>query len=473
MDWVDPDSNMSMRTRRPGTCGSTEEARCRRAWTNAREAQTHSRHESARALQIYTPLDYVSVNLRCRPAQTGSASTRVSRYQSCWPRSASRALTAFASRVAVHPRSVHGESTAGSTHADTSINRPVQTDSPSPIDACGPARIRGESTAGSQPVRGTSLPSEGDTPATASRAHEDSLSPLADSLPVHSDDPGRPVPRSETRRAAMVFRDGRSSNIACRTSSGQGRSGAASCMLGAVGTHNGEFAEHSRAHARDERAAAAPLQDRIPTSSTATGRGYAWVGDAALHSAVALRELYRYDGSRIRAPAVLCTRRVPLMDQWVSGTEREKVQTYEGVGAYSDCERRNTGAAGESSAVPAGAGGDDSVRGEGVFVQPVQVVAQGGCSCFSVYAIQFLNKCDLLQKKLTRGMRVVDFIPTYADRGWCRGEQVDMVRAGAGEGVGAGLHCDEEESRGEDPERRRKPSKRQRQLNSMSRPRYC
>ncbi|KAI0743434.1 G-alpha-domain-containing protein [Daedaleopsis nitida] len=33
-----------------------------------------------------------------------------------------------------------------------------------------------------------------------------------------------------------------------------------------------------------------------------------------------------------------------------------------------------------------------------------------------VQLILFLNKCDLLQKKLTRGVRVVDFIPTYADR---------------------------------------------------------
>ena len=31
-------------------------------------------------------------------------------------------------------------------------------------------------------------------------------------------------------------------------------------------------------------------------------------------------------------------------------------------------------------------------------------------------ATQFLNKCDLLQKKLARGVRVVDYIPTYNAR---------------------------------------------------------
>ena len=30
--------------------------------------------------------------------------------------------------------------------------------------------------------------------------------------------------------------------------------------------------------------------------------------------------------------------------------------------------------------------------------------------------LQFLNKCDLLQKKLARGVRVIDWIPTYHDR---------------------------------------------------------
>ncbi|KAH9940535.1 G-alpha-domain-containing protein [Epithele typhae] len=34
----------------------------------------------------------------------------------------------------------------------------------------------------------------------------------------------------------------------------------------------------------------------------------------------------------------------------------------------------------------------------------------------NVQLILFLNKCDLLQKKLTRGVRVVDYIPTYGDR---------------------------------------------------------
>lgn len=29
---------------------------------------------------------------------------------------------------------------------------------------------------------------------------------------------------------------------------------------------------------------------------------------------------------------------------------------------------------------------------------------------------QFLNKCDLLQKKLSRGVRVVEYIPSYGDR---------------------------------------------------------
>ncbi|RPD63760.1 G-alpha-domain-containing protein [Lentinus tigrinus ALCF2SS1-6] len=33
-----------------------------------------------------------------------------------------------------------------------------------------------------------------------------------------------------------------------------------------------------------------------------------------------------------------------------------------------------------------------------------------------VQLILFLNKCDLLQKKLARGVRVVDYIPTYGDR---------------------------------------------------------
>ena len=30
--------------------------------------------------------------------------------------------------------------------------------------------------------------------------------------------------------------------------------------------------------------------------------------------------------------------------------------------------------------------------------------------------MQFLNKCDLLQKKLARGVRIVDHIPTYHGR---------------------------------------------------------
>ena len=34
----------------------------------------------------------------------------------------------------------------------------------------------------------------------------------------------------------------------------------------------------------------------------------------------------------------------------------------------------------------------------------------------SAFAAQFLNKCDLLQKKLARGVHVVDYIPTFGSR---------------------------------------------------------
>lgn len=41
---------------------------------------------------------------------------------------------------------------------------------------------------------------------------------------------------------------------------------------------------------------------------------------------------------------------------------------------------------------------------------------EGACANVSHRIGQFLNKCDLLEKKLSRGVRVVDYVPTYGSK---------------------------------------------------------
>ena len=51
-----------------------------------------------------------------------------------------------------------------------------------------------------------------------------------------------------------------------------------------------------------------------------------------------------------------------------------------------------------------------------ILVRLIIGVSTSALTCVIIPTTQFLNKCDLLQKKLTRGVKVIDYITTYGTR---------------------------------------------------------